>query len=109
MQCEIISGFLIRHECDYEAVYQCIYCQKHICEKHARPSLEGQGMACTVCLAEEQRRADRYRDDPFFYGLYHHPCYRPYSLFDDYHEEDYRAFEHDTSPGTGYEGDIEGT
>lgn len=109
MQCEVISGFLIRHPCDYEAVHQCVYCGKNICENHARPAPEGEGMACTVCLAEEQRRSDRYRDDPYFYGLYHHHYYRPYSLFDDYRDEDYRAFERDVERTGAYEGDLEGT
>ena len=109
MKCEVIAGFLIRHECDYEALHQCVYCRKKICEQHARPSLEGQGLACTVCLAEERRRSDRYRDDPFFYGVYYSPFYHPYSLFDDYHDQDYQAFEQDTGPEGALEGDLEGT
>jgi hypothetical protein len=64
-------------------------------------------MACTVCLSEAQR-ADRYRDDPYFYGLYHHHYYQPYSLLDDYDYRDYRAFER-SDQACAFESDLEGT
>ena len=122
-QCEVISGFLMRHPCDYPAVGKCIYCKKRTCGNHAR-DLDAVGakapaemasdestnaVVCTECIKERHAGQDRWRDDPYFYGMYYHPHYRPYSIMDDYDEADHAAFEREPAEAGAAEGEWAGT
>lgn len=137
--CEVVSGFLIKHACDYPATARCLACGKRVCAGHSRP-LDGiqdaadlpfkaepgeEAVVCVECVkaraaqnqpvgaraAGDQRDwyRDRYYDDPYFWGMYHHPYYHPYSVYDDYSASDRAAFERDGDMAGGYEGDVAGT
>jgi len=122
-QCQIVSGFLIKHPCDYPAVGKCIYCKKRVCEHHTR---QGAGAApvpaqasdaaepsaqvvCVECAKQQSPDAGYWQSDPYFYGTYYHSYYTPYSVHDRYDDADHAVFDRTGTDGGTFEGDLMGT
>jgi len=106
VQCEERAGFLFAHDCDRAATQQCSHCNKRICVEHLRP-----GTLCVTCEkaghgAEGVPRltgnqADRYANDPYYYGA---ASYGGYHYYD---ERDRRAMRRSATDDT-YDSDTEG-
>ena len=121
--CQIVSGFLIKHPCDYPAVGKCIYCKKRVCEHHTRqvagtippPSQAADtaeataSVICVECAKQQSPDSTHWRSDPYFYGTYYHSHYAPYSVYDSYDEADHAVFDRTGTEGGAFEGDLMGT
>lgn len=79
--CNEKSGFLFSHPCDRLPNQACSLCAKPICNEHAHPLEDQQGvkMICTTCAKKARKvtktnqrhrgyRSGDFYDDPYFYG-----------------------------------------
>jgi len=121
--CQIVSGFLIKHPCDYPAVGKCIHCKKRVCQHHTRTGADNvpatpqatdaaglsASVVCVECAKQRAPDADHWQRDPYFYRTYHHPHYAPYSVHDTYDESDHAVFDRTGAGGGAFEGDLMGT
>ena len=109
-RCRETSGILFSHPCERQSQFNCVTCNKPICERHMRHAADKP--TCISCVrshlkasrTNEGRASSGYEHDPYFFYYYYGSAFGGGGGYDD---ADFALFDGDDG-GAAYAMDDDG-